>query len=285
MLSLKLSITAQHEQQNIAVSPETSERSSRFLTTFEQTTSTSTPFQSTLPWVLNYQKSKMNRLTITFCFVICVHDSAAIDIMPELKRNILNFGYGVNFKCKGMLSHSFDRFYVVATFEKPSMEDIRPTTVKFDSRCSYLVTNSSASSSYYAKLLKYYLKIVPNVKFYNKQIEYINCTAYNILTNEIEQILPTFPTDKRPKRGVILASVLGGIASSVIGLAYEGISSFLHHKRHNALHKSVNVMERKTNLPHNQIYHLEYTMIMYGVYNSDTWTELIDTVHQMHNGI
>ena len=42
--------------------------------------------------------------------------------------------------------------------------------------------------------------------------------------------LPTFPTDKRPKRGAILASVLGGIASMVIGLAYEGISSFLHHK-------------------------------------------------------
>ena len=33
--------------------------------------------------------------------------------MPELKRNILNFGYGLNFKYEGMLSHSFDRFYVV----------------------------------------------------------------------------------------------------------------------------------------------------------------------------
>ena len=33
--------------------------------------------------------------------------------MPELKRNILNFWYGINFKYEGMLSHSFDRFYVV----------------------------------------------------------------------------------------------------------------------------------------------------------------------------
>ena len=40
--------------------------------------------------------------------------------------------------------------------------------------------------------------------------------AYEILTNEIGLILPTFPKDKRPKRG-ILTSVLGGIASSVIG--------------------------------------------------------------------
>ena len=37
-----------------------------------------------------------------------VYGSSAIDIMPELKRNILNFGYGVNFKYEGMLSHSFD---------------------------------------------------------------------------------------------------------------------------------------------------------------------------------
>ena len=43
--------------------------------------------------------------------------------MPELKRNILNFGYGVNFKYEGMLSHSFDGFYVVAKFELPTVED------------------------------------------------------------------------------------------------------------------------------------------------------------------
>ena len=59
----------------------------------------------------------MNFLTITFCFFACVYESTVIDIMPELKRNILNFGYGVNFKYKGMLSHLFDRFHVVAKFE------------------------------------------------------------------------------------------------------------------------------------------------------------------------
>ena len=137
-----------------------------------------------------------------------------------------------------MLSYSFDRFYVVAKCELPKVEDLRLTTIGFDSRCSYLARNDS----YYSKLLKYYLKIVPYMEFYKKQIEYYNYTAYEILTDEIGLILPTFPMDKRPKRGAILASVLGGIASRVIGLAYEGISSFLHHKRH----KAVKVMERKT---------------------------------------
>ena len=39
----------------------------------------------------------------------------------------------------------------------------------------------------------------------------------------------------------------------------------------------------KGNLEHNRIYHLEDTMIMYGKYNSDTLTTLINMVHRMHN--
>ena len=42
-------------------------------------------------------------------------------------------------------------------------------------------------------------------------------------------------------------------------------------------------MEKKTDLQHNKIHHLADTMVMYGVYNSDTLTELIDTVHKMQN--
>ena len=103
------------------------------------------------------------------------------------------------------------------------------------------------------------------------------------MANDIGKILPKFPIDCRHKRGAILASILGSIASSIIGLAYEGISSFLHRKRRKAFHKAVAVMDKKTNIQHNRTHHLEGTMIMYGVYNSDTLTDLIDTVHRMQN--
>ena len=103
------------------------------------------------------------------------------------------------------------------------------------------------------------------------------------MTDYIGKILPKFPTDNRHKQGAILASILGSIASSIIGLAYEEISIFLHHKRHKALHKAVAVMDKKTNVQHNRIHHPEDTMIMYGVHNSDTLTDLIDTVHRMQN--
>ena len=82
---------------------------------------------------------------------------------------------------------------------------------------------------------------------------------------------------------MILASILGSVASKVTGLAYEGISSFLHCKRNRALHNAVSVMNKKTDVQHNRIHHLEDTLIMYGIYNSDTLTDLIDTVCRMQN--
>ena len=81
--------------------------------------------------------------------------------------------------------------------------------------------------------------------FTKDKYKYYNCTAYDPLENDIGKILPKFLTDHRHKRGAILASILGSIASSVIGLAYEGISSFLHHKRHKALHKAVALMGKR----------------------------------------
>ena len=120
------------------------------------------------------------------------------------------------------------------------------------------------------------------MEFYKKQISCYNSTAYGTLPNQIGLILPTYPKDHRHKRG-IMAHVLGGIASGVIGLAYEGISILLHHKRQKALHKAVKIMERKSDIQHNKIHHLEDTMIMYGIYNSDTLAQLIETVHRMHN--
>ena len=77
-------------------------------------------------------------LTITFCLITCVYDNSAVDIMPKLKRNILNFGYGVNIKFEGMLSHSFNRFYVVAKYEFPNVSDLTPTVIEFDLFCSHL---------------------------------------------------------------------------------------------------------------------------------------------------
>ena len=91
-------------------------------------------------------------------------------------------------------------------------------------------------------------------------------------------ILPTISKQERQKRGIITSLIKG-----FIGLAYEGMSSFLHYKRQKALHKVVQVMENKVEVECNRIFHLEDSMVMYGIYNSDTLESLIDTVHRLHN--
>ena len=57
---------------------------------------------------------------------------------PELKRNILNFGYGINYKYEGMLMHSFDRFYVVTKLMLLSLGDLKFLDLNYDKTCAYL---------------------------------------------------------------------------------------------------------------------------------------------------
>ena len=122
--------------------------------------------------------------------------------MPDLKRNVLNFGYRANFKYGGMLAHSFDRFYVVTKFEMPKREDLKLVTFTFDLRCGHLVKDKTFMQKY----LKHCQRIVPYVKFYQKQIEYYNQTAYNILQNEIGYILSTFTESNRKEKILICSS-------------------------------------------------------------------------------
>ena len=67
------------------------------------------------------------KMKLYLCIIVilnCVCGYTMIEIMPELKKNILKFGYGINYKYEGMLSHSFDRFYVVTKFELQKVEDL-----------------------------------------------------------------------------------------------------------------------------------------------------------------
>ena len=73
------------------------------------------------------------------------------------------------------------------------------------------------------------------------------------------------------------------LISGFIGLAYEGISSFLHNRRHNALHKAVPAIYSKAIIQHNKLMHLENSMVMYGIYNAETLENLIHTEHSVHN--
>ena len=67
---------------------------------------------------------KTNLLLIFINFYY-IYRYTTIEIKLELKNNILKFGYGIKYKYKGMLAHSFDRFYVVTKFILPSIGDLK----------------------------------------------------------------------------------------------------------------------------------------------------------------
>ena len=74
-------------------------------------------------------------LTILLCLSIRY---PSVEIKPELQRNILKFGYGINYKYEGMLAHSFDRFYVVTKLILPTYDDLKLSPIKYDKDCKYI---------------------------------------------------------------------------------------------------------------------------------------------------
>ena len=96
------------------------------------------------------------------------------------------------------------------------------------------------------------------------------------MQNEIDTNLPQTLT--RQKRGIITVLVSGSR-----GVAYGVISSFLHSRRHKALHKAVKAMDSRTTIQHKVLRNLEDSMVMWGIYDAETLEQLINTVHCLYN--
>ena len=208
--------------------------------------------------------------------ILAVGDSIKFNL--ELQKNILIFGYGINYKYEGMLTHSFDRFYIITKFMLPSMGDIKFSNLNFDHSCAYMnkkYAPNMDSSKYLAELKTYCNKIKPFVSHYSKLIKSYNATVYNILVNEIRPLLPHISKQK--------CGIVSTLVSGFIGLAYEGISSFLQRKCEDALQKAMVAMNNEANFQCNKLLKLDNTMLMCGIYNAETLEKLINTVQEIHN--
>ena len=164
----------------------------------------------------------MKLYTFALMMITLVVVSKGIKFNLELQKNILKFDYGINYKYEGMLEHSFDRFYIVMKFMLPSMGDIRFSILNFYHSCAYMNNEYAPnpdSRKYLTELKTYCNKIKSFVSHYTNLIKSYNATVYNILKNEIKPLIPQL---SRQKCGIITTLVSG-----FIGLAYEGISSFL----------------------------------------------------------
>ena len=158
-----------------------------------------------------------------FCVIFKFYIGTSLEVKPELKRN---FGYGINYKYEGMLAYSFDRFYVVTKFMFPTIGDLKFSKLDFDDTCAYTenkFAQNTKSRKYMLELKAYCNKTKPFVTYYTQLINSYNNTVHNILEKGIKLLLPQ--VTRKQKCGIITTLV-----SSFIGLAYEDMSSFLHHK-------------------------------------------------------
>ena len=175
-------------------------------------------------------------MEFSLILIILVCGTSTVSIMPELKCNILRFGYGVNFRYEGMLSHSFDRFYVVMKIEIPKVSDLILTLFQFDYNCSHVVNIEKGTifkiPSTIKEMFNVYCKnIIPYMYLYNHQVEYYEKTVYDILEKDIGLILPRFEDrEKNVHQKCQKRQIISALLSGFIGLAFEGISSFLQHK-------------------------------------------------------
>ena len=99
-----------------------------------------------------------------------------------------------------MLVHSCDRFYVVTKFILPSIKDIKFSKLNYDGTCAYLAKKNGCTTEdkkYILDPLAHCKKIKPYVDYYKQQIKSYNDTAYHILKNEIDLILPQLPTKEK----------------------------------------------------------------------------------------
>ena len=79
--------------------------------------------------------------------------------------------------------------------------------------------SNTDSRKYFTELRTYCNKIKPFVSYYSRLIDSYNKIAYIIIQKEIKPLLPQISRQK--------CRIITTLVSSFIGLAYEGLSSFL----------------------------------------------------------
>ena len=122
------------------------------------------------------QQGKMILYLLTTILIHYVSNISTMDIdLGDLPNNVLKFGYSINYKYMGKVSHSFDRFYIVTKFELPKVEDLKFDDTQFDAECAHLDDPKPGQIFGILKDIKHNcIKIVPHIEYYRKQIAYYN---------------------------------------------------------------------------------------------------------------
>ena len=135
-----------------------------------------------------------------FLSIFChFYQNTSTKLKPKLKRNVLNFGYGISYKYEGMLVHLYDRFYMVTKFMLPSIGNLKFSNLNYDNTCAYMDNKSTQdieTRKYMLDLRTFCKRIEPFVIYYKRLIKSYNHTINNIIENELNLILPRLQGNK-----------------------------------------------------------------------------------------
>ena len=144
-----------------------------------------------------YNEGKMKfYLYVILTILLCLSSRySSVEIKPELQKNILKFGYGINYNYEGMLAHSFDRFYIITKFILPTLDDLKLSPIRYNEDCTYIHNSDDQNKQIKQNikdLLFYCAKLRPYMAFYKMQIKAYNIIAHHILKNKVDLIVPKF---------------------------------------------------------------------------------------------
>ena len=134
------------------------------------------------------------------------------------------------------------------------VSDLNLTLFQFDYNCSHAVNIEKGTNFKIPSTIKdmsnvYCKSIVPYMFLYKHQVEYYKKTVYDILKKDIGLILPRFEDrEKNVNQKCQKRQIISALISGFIGLAFEGISSFLQHKRGKPLQQAMHTMNKRVNI-------------------------------------
>ena len=158
------------------------------------------------PHFNNKSKDKMNIYLYAILTTLLYLSSrySSVEIRPEVQKNIIKFGYGINYKYKGMFAYSFDRFCLVTKFILTTLDDLKLSSIRYDKECKNIQDLDDQDNDQIKQnikdLLLYCAKLRPYMAFYKMQIKACNATASHILKNGVDLILPKFYEGLKNKR-------------------------------------------------------------------------------------
>ena len=120
--------------------------------------------------------------------------------------------------------------------EIPKVSDLNLTVFQFDYNCSHVTNIEKDTRFKIPDMIKdmfivYCKNIIPYMYLYKHQVECYEKTVYNILEKDIGMILPKFGnTEGNVQSKCLKRQIISALVSGFIGLAFEGISSYLQHK-------------------------------------------------------